>query len=84
MSTVRIREITREQLREIEALTGAGPTEALARAVDSFRRSIIFADTDIAYAAIRSDACSAGELAEEMSDLEETLSDGLNEADWRA
>ena len=48
MSTVRIKETTtRAHLREIEEATGTGPSEALARAVDSFRRSLMFANTDI-------------------------------------
>ncbi len=80
MSTsVRIREITRQQLREIEDMTGAGPTEALARAVDSFRRSIILADTDIAYAALRQDAEASAELDAERSEWDSTLEDGLDE-----
>lgn len=81
MSTVRIRETTRDQLREIEDLTGAGPTEALARAVDSFRRSLIFAEADIAYAAMRADATASAESDAERAGWDETLQDGLDEGD---
>ena len=73
-TTVRIRMTTREQLRELEGLTGAGPTELLARAVDSFRRSLILADTDVAYASFRGDAAAS---AEETA-WDETLTDGLD------
>ena len=79
-TSVRIRESTREQLREIERLTGAGPTEAVARAVDSFRRSIILADTDIAYAEIRKDPNAWVDVEEERAAWDRTLADGLDHA----
>lgn len=78
-TTVRIRETTRDQLREIEAVTGAGPTEALARAVDSFRRSLIFANADIAYAAVRADDAASAAYEGELAELEGTLADGLDD-----
>lgn len=79
MSTVRIKETTREQLREIEDATGTGPSEALARAVDSFRRSLMFANTDIAYAAMQDDVAAYRDYEAEASDWDETLADGLDE-----
>ena len=79
-TTVRIRENSRAQLRELEALTGVGPTEVLARAIDGFRRSLILADTDIAYGALRDDLDAAVELDIEQTSWDETLADGLDVA----
>lgn len=79
-TTVRIRENSRDQLRELERLTGEGPTEVLARAIDSFRRSLILADTDLAYGALRANAASSEEMDAERVDWDETLIDGLDDA----
>jgi hypothetical protein len=79
-TTVRIREETREALRELEAQTGERTTELLARAVDQFRRSLILAETNVAYgrmAAEEGDDDFAGELRE----LDGTLADGLDDVD---
>jgi len=78
-TTVRIRENSRSQLREIELLTGQGPTDVLARAIDSFRRSIILAETDIAYGALRA-GVQHGDADAELSAWDETLGDGLEDA----
>ena len=78
-TTVRIRENSRNQLRELEHLTGDGPTEILARAIDSFRRSLILAETDVAYGALRADVAAANELDAERSVWDATLTDGLDE-----
>ncbi|MGH2881980.1 MAG: hypothetical protein ACRDPA_04645 [Solirubrobacteraceae bacterium] len=75
-TTVRIREETREALRELENHTGQGPQDLLARAVDQFRRSLILAETNVAYArAADADDSFAAELAE----WDTTLADGLDE-----
>lgn len=79
-TTVRIRENSRDQLRELQRLTGEGATEVLARAIDSFRRSLILAETDIAYGAMRvAGSAASAELDAERADWDETLSDGLDE-----
>ena len=79
-TTVRIRTNSRSQLRELECLTGQGPTDVLARAIDSFRRSIILAETDIAYGALRTDAGVAEAMDAEQAVWDETLRDGLEAA----
>ena len=81
MSTVRIKETTRAQLREIEEATGTGPSEALARAVDSFRRSLMFANTDLAYRTARENAADRQEFEDELRDWDGALDDGLDEED---
>lgn len=74
MTTVRIRAETRETLRELESTTGKGPQELLARAVDQFYRSLLIAETNCGYAALR----DAGEHLDELDVLEGSLADGLD------
>jgi hypothetical protein len=76
-TTVRIREETREALRELESHTGQGPQDLLARAVDQFRRSLILAETNLAYA--RAAAEDEDDFAAELREWDATLADGLNE-----
>lgn len=73
-TTVQIRMTTSEQLREFAALTGVGRTELLTRAVDSFYRSVILADADIARAGVGCDVTARNELTV----WDETLADGLD------
>ena len=74
-TTVRIREETREALRELEAQTGERTTDLLARAVDQFRRSLILAQTNAAYGRLGAGA------ADELAELDGTLADGLEDVD---
>jgi len=74
-TTVRIREETREALRELEAQTGERTTDLLARAVDQFRRSLILAQTNAAYGRLGADG------ADELAELDGTLADGLEDVD---
>jgi hypothetical protein len=76
-TTVRIREETREALRELENQTGEGTQDLLARAVDQFRRSIILAETNIAYARMNADPNDV--FAAELAEWDDTLADGLDE-----
>jgi hypothetical protein len=75
--TVRIREDTRELLRELEAQTGEGPQELLARAVEQFRRSLILAETNVGYARLRADGDEG--LDEEVRAWDSALADGLDD-----
>ena len=72
-TTVRIREETRDALRELEHQTGEGPQDLLARAVDQFRRSLILAETNLAYERMR----GAGGDDDATRDWDATLADGL-------
>jgi hypothetical protein len=72
-TTIRIREETREALRELERRTGEGTQDLLARAIDQFRRSVILAETNSAYDRLSE---SAG-LTAELADWDATLADGL-------
>jgi hypothetical protein len=80
-TTVRIREETREVLRELERQTGQGPQDLLARAVDQFRRSLILAETNIAYGALRADPDAWAEVEAERAEWEATLADGTDETE---
>jgi hypothetical protein len=72
-TTVRIRDETRETLRELERETGQRTPDLLARAVDQFYRSLLIAETNRGYADLR----ASGERLSELDDLEGSLGDGL-------
>jgi hypothetical protein len=76
-TTIRIREETREALRELEDQTGQGTQDLLARAVDQFRRSLILAETNAAYSRMASEP--ADDFAAELAEWDETLADGLDD-----
>lgn len=76
-TTVRIREETREALRELESQTGQGLQDLLARAVDQFRRSLILAETNVAYGRM-SGADASDDFAAELGEWDATLADGLD------
>lgn len=80
-TTVRIREETREVLRELERQTGQGPQDLLARALDQFRRSLILAETNTAYDTLRADPVAWAELEAERADWEATLADRTDETE---
>lgn len=73
-TTVRIRKETRETLRDLERQTGEKTPELLARAVDQFYRSLLIAETNCGYAAIR----VSDETLDELDVLEGSLADGLD------
>jgi hypothetical protein len=74
-TTVRIREETREALRELERMTGLGTQDLLARAVEQYRRDVILAETNAAYAR----TADSPEFRDELADWEATLLDGLED-----
>lgn len=78
-TTVRIRDETREALRELENQTGQGPQDLLARAVDQFRRSLILAETNVAYGRMRAEAPE--EINDELRELDGVLTDGFDSID---
>jgi hypothetical protein len=78
-TTVRIKQETREVLRELERQTGERTPELLARAVDQFRRSLILAETNAAYSALRASEADHAELEDERAEWDETLADGLDD-----
>lgn len=80
-TTVRIKEETREKLRELQRRTGQGPQELLARAVDQFRRSLILAETNVAYGALRADEAAWAEVEGERAEWEGALADGVEDTE---
>ena len=76
-TTIRIREDTREALRELEHQTGEGTQELLSRAVDQFRRSLILAETNIAYARLRASGDD-----DDLREWDATVADGLGDDDY--
>lgn len=77
-TTVRIRAETRETLRTLERETGEKMPDLLARAVDQFYRSLLIAETNCGYAALRSDEAAWRDEQEERAELEGALADGLD------
>ncbi len=77
--TIRIREETRAGLRELEQLTGDGPQELVARAVEAYRREVIMAQTNEVYAQLRAEG---SDFFDELREWEVTLMDGLEEEDF--
>jgi hypothetical protein len=78
-TNVRIRKETRAALRELEDHTGQGIQDLLASAVDQFRRSLILAETNAAYA--RASAEATDHFAAELGEWDATLADGLDGID---
>ena len=78
-TTIRIREETRAGLRELEQLTGDGPQELVARAVEAYRREVIMAQTNAVYAQLRAEG---SDFFDELREWEVTLMDGLEEEDF--
>ena len=72
-TTVRIREDTHETLLDLKRQTGESMPDLLARAVDQFYRSLLIAETNCGYAALR----ESGEAVDELEVLEGSLADGL-------
>jgi len=73
-TTVRIREDTHETLQTLKQETGEAMPDLLARAVDQFYRSLLIAETNCGYAALREN----GESLDELDVLEGSLADGLD------
>lgn len=73
-TTVRIREDTHETLQDLKQQTGEATPDILARAVDQFYRSLLIAETNCGYAALR----ETGDSLDELDVLEGSLADGLD------
>lgn len=73
-TTVRIREATHATLQDLKRQTGEPMPDLIARAVDQFYRSLLIAETNCGYAALR----ETGERIEELDALEGSLADGLD------
>jgi hypothetical protein len=77
-TTVRIHEGTHETLRDLKRQTGETMPDLVARAVDQFYRSLLIAETNCGYAALREDATAWAEEQAELATLEGSLADGLD------
>lgn len=73
-TTVRIREETHETLQDLRQQTGEPMPDLLARAVDQFYRSLIIAEANCGYAALRNER----ETLDELDVFEGSLADGLD------
>ena len=76
-TTVRLRERTRDVLRELAGETGQSMQEVLDRAVEAYRRERVLERTNAAYSALRADRARWEEEQAERAAWEVTLTDGL-------
>jgi hypothetical protein len=77
-TTIRVSDETRKGLRELEEMTGLGPQELVAKAVEAYRRHTIIEQSNEAYARAR----AAGDTFEDMLEWEVANLDGLEDEDW--
>jgi hypothetical protein len=77
MSMMRVRRETHQALQELSEEAGESMQEVLARAVEAYRRQLILAKTNEAYAQLRDRPDEWEELTEERREWEATLADGL-------
>ncbi len=76
---MRVREDTRETLRELASQTGEPIQEVLRKAVESYRRQLLLEATNAAYARLRADPKAWSEELREREAWEATLDDGLED-----
>ena len=74
-TTIRVSEETRGKLRELEGLSGLGPQELVARAIEAYRRQMIMDQSNAAYERAR----AAGDTFDDIREWEVTLLDGLED-----
>jgi hypothetical protein len=82
-TTIRIREETREALRELVAETGQKLQDVLAAAVEAYRRQRLLDESNRAFEALRRDPEAWRGEQEERVAWDPTLTDGI-EAEERA
>lgn len=78
-TTVRIPEDTRRTLSELADETGESLQSVVAKAVEAYRRQRILERTNAAYAELRSNPGTWGELQEERAEWDDTLADDLGD-----
>ena len=76
---IRVDEKTRERLRALSKSTGRTMTEILSDAVEAYRRHLILAKTNAAFARINSSPAEKASLDKERKLWDRTLRDGLDE-----
>lgn len=79
---VRIRDATHRAIQEIATRTGESMSEVVARAVEQYRRELLFAEANAAWVALQADPEASAELAAEVAAWDATLADGLEPVTW--
>lgn len=74
---IRVRSDIRELLRDLAHEQGTSMQDILARALEEYRRALIFDQADRSYAALRADPIAWTEELEERAAWDGTLADGL-------
>lgn len=75
--TLRVREETRDAVRQLSRQTGEAAPEIVAKAIEAYRRRLILQLANEAYARLRADPEVWAEEDEERRLWEGTLADGL-------
>lgn len=78
-TTVRVREETRDLLRDLAEQTHASMQDVLVRALEQYRRQLMIDRANAAYAALREDADAWQEVQRERELFEHALSDGIED-----
>lgn len=76
-AVVRVPDATKSVIREIAKQKGTTEANVVSDAVKEMRRRIFLEAGNEAYARLRADTKASKEFDEEISDLDATLSDGL-------
>jgi hypothetical protein len=77
-TTIRIRETSRDILRDLAAREGLPMQTILDRAIEIYRRQTFLTEVNKAYAALRDDTDSWAEVEKERAAFDSTLNDGLD------
>ncbi len=78
-STVRISSLARDDLRDLATRTGKPMQAVVEAAIELYRRQLFLSEVNAGYASLRQDPQAWSEIAEERSEWDATLADGLDE-----
>jgi hypothetical protein len=79
-TTIRISMQTRNLLQELARSSGVSMQAVLEQAIEQYQRQQLLAETNAAYALLRSDPEVWAEIEHERNEWDQTLADGLEEA----
>jgi len=78
-ATVRISSSAHDELRLLSTRTGKPMQAVVEAAIELYRRQVFLDEVNAGYAALRQDPAAWSEIAEERSEWDATLADGLGE-----
>ena len=78
-ATVRISSSARDDLRDLSTRTGKPMQALVEEAIELYRRQLFLEEVNTGYASLRQNPLAWSEIAEERSEWDATLADGLDE-----